>query len=274
MAMMGAVEMEAEAAGAPENGNGEDGLGGLSRRQLLRLATRAPDSYALVLLLLVFDYVLITVGWSGGVALVVRSALFLGTLLLAFHTSRVSPRIQKVVWVLAALTMVAVLAVAIAGQDKAIGAVTLLTSALLVGTPLAIGWRILHHQEVTGETIAGAICIYVLIGMVFANLDYGIQLASGNDFFAQSGRHGLPDFAYFSYITMATVGYGDLTPATGLPRTMSVLDALVGQVFLVVLLARLVSMYRGPVGWRRGLEERVQAEANPPSAHAAPPAES
>jgi hypothetical protein len=161
---------------------------------------------------------------------------------------------------LAALTMVAVLVIAVAGEDKAIGAVTLLTSVLLLASPIAIGWRILHHQQVTGETIAGAICIYVLIGMIFANLDYGIQLASGNNFFAQSGHHGLPDFAYFSYITMTTVGYGDLTPTTGLPRTTSVLDALTGQVFLVVMLARLVSMYRGPGGWRRGVEERLTQE--------------
>jgi hypothetical protein len=278
--MMGAVEMDAGAAGAAADsegdGNGDAGLGDLSRRQLLRLATRAPDSYALVLLLLVVDYVLITVPWSGGWALFVRSAVLLLTLLLAFRTSRVSQRVQRVVRLIAVLTMVAVLVIAIAGEDKAIGAVTLLTSVLLLATPIAIGWRILHHQQVTMETIAGATCIYVLIGMVFANFDYGIQLASGNDFFAQSGHYGLPDFAYFSYITMTTVGYGDLTPATGLPRTMAVLDALVGQVFLVVLLARLVSMYRGPGGggWRRGLEERLTDEAGPSSTQPASPAES
>ena len=63
---------------------------------------------------------------------------------------------------------------------------------------------------------------------------------------------------------MATVGYGDLTPATGLPRTMAVMDALVGQVFLVVLLARLVSLYGGPRHWRVGLERRLADDAPPP----------
>src|SRR6202012_2405640 len=116
-------------------------------------------------------------------------------------------------------------------------------SALVLASPVAIGWRILHHRRVTRETIAGAVCIYVLIGMIFAQFDYGIQLVSGTSFFAQSGHHGLPDFAYFSYITMATVGYGDLTPAPGLPRTYAVTEALAGQIFLVVLVARLVSLY-------------------------------
>ena len=87
------------------------------------------------------------------------------------------------------------------------------------------------------------------IGLVFANADYGVQLVSGNSFFAQSGHHGPADFAYFSYITMTTVGYGDLTPATGLPRTNAVFEALLGQIFLVVLVARLVGMYTPSFRW-------------------------
>ena len=104
----------------------------------------------------------------------------------------------------------------------------------------------------------GALSIYVLIGMIFATLDYGIQLVSGT-YFAQPGPHGPPDFVYFSYITMATVGYGDLTPAPGLPRTSSVLEALVGQIFLVVLVARLVAMY-SPTLMRRGEIKRQEEE--------------
>lgn len=238
----------------------------LSRKQVLRLITRAPDSYVLLLILLVADYVTLTVEWTGNAAFLVRTVLFVLTVLLAFHTSRVPQRIMNVVRVGVAVTVLAAIGVAIAGGDQANGAVILLTSILVFTSTVAIGWRILHHQQVSGETIAGAVCIYVLIGMIFAVFDYGLQLASGSSFFAQQGHHGLPDFAYFSYITMATVGYGDLTPASGLPRTMSVLDALIGQIFLVVLLARLVSMYRGPVGWRDDLRERIRDEAEPSGA--------
>ena len=67
-------------------------------------------------------------------------------------------------------------------------------------------------------------------------------------------NHGPADFAYFSYITMATVGYGDLTPATGLPRTNAVLEALLGQIFLVVLVARLVGMYTPSFRWGHELQ--------------------
>ena len=89
-----------------------------------------------------------------------------------------------------------------------------------------------------------------------ANADYGYQLAAGSSFFAQSGHHGPADFGYFSFITMATVGYGDLTPAVGLPRTFAVLEALTGQIFLVVLVARLVTLYTPRHGLRAELRER------------------
>ena len=62
------------------------------------------------------------------------------------------------------------------------------------------------------------------------------------------------------------MGYGDLSPATGFPRTLAVMDALVGQVFLVVMLARLVSMYGGPRGWRRSLQERLGDDEQPAGA--------
>ncbi len=253
---MGAVETEKAGTGD----GGAEAPAVPKRSHLLRLVIRAPDSYVLLLLLLIVDYVTLTINWTSGAALVVRTVLFALTIGLAFHTSRVNRRLQLAVRAALGLTVVLAVAVAIAGGTEANGAVTLLTSVLLLTGTLAIAWRILHHEHVSGETIAGAVCIYILIGMIFAIFDYGLQLASGTSFFAQSGHHGPPDFAYFSYITMATVGYGDLTPAPGLPRTLSVLDALVGQIFLVVLLARLVSLYSGPLRWREELRTRLREE--------------
>ncbi len=255
--------MDSAATGSTQAADAGDDLAGLRPRQVLRLATKAPDSYILLLVLLVADYVSLTVEWSGTAALIVRAALFGFTVLLAFHTSRVPTTIQRIVQVAVLVAFAVAVGAAFGGSNRADGIEILLITVLVLTCPLAIGWRIVHHRHVTRETIAGAICIYVLIGLIFANLDYAIQLVSGTSFFAQSGQHGLPDFVYFSYITMATVGYGDLTPAPGLPRTMSVLDALVGQVFLVVLLARLVSLYV-PQGWRTGLEERLHEETTEP----------
>jgi Ion channel len=220
-----------------------------SRLQALGDIVLGPDSYGIVFLFLVVDYVFLTVGWHGNVALIVTSVWLGLTVLLTFRTSEVPHRLMLAVRVAVALVVAAAIGVALGGGDRAYGTIVILSSLLVLASPIAIGWRILHHSRVTTQTVLGALCIYVLIGLVFANADYGVQLVSGHSFFAQPGQHGPADFAYFSYITMATVGYGDLSPATGLPRTNAVLEALVGQIFLVVLVARLVGMYTPSFRW-------------------------
>jgi hypothetical protein len=234
-----------------------------SRWSVLRAIVLGPDSYGLVFLLLIGDYVLLTSGWRGGAALIVSAAWLGTTVLLAFHTSRVPRRLMNVVRLAVGVVVLGALVAALAGGDKAAGSILLVISALVVASPIAIGWRIAHHATVTAQTILGALSIYVLIGLIFANADYGFQLATGSSFFAQSGHHGPADFGYFSFITMATVGYGDLTPTTGLPRTFAVLEALGGQIFLVVLVARLVTLYTPRHGLRAELRER---ETEPSSA--------
>lgn len=238
-----------------------------TRTQSLREIMLGADSYGIVFLFLLVDYIFLTVGWKGSAALIV-SAVWLGlTVLLAFRTSQVPPRLLLIIRVAVAATVAAAIGVAFGGGDRAYGTVVILTSILILACPFAIGWRILHHSRVTTQTVLGALCIYVLIGLVFANVDYGVQLVSGNSFFAQSGHHGPADFAYFSYITMSTVGYGDLTPASGLPRTNAVLEALVGQIFLVVLVARLVAMYTPSFRWGHELHGRAGAADDGTATH-------
>lgn len=228
-----------------------------ARRSLLVELIRAPDSYGLLLLVLVVDYVLLSSGWSGRAALLVTTA-FLGiTPVLAFHTSRVHGRMFRAVVVAVGVAGVAGIVAAATGEDQAKGVAFAIGSILLLTCPFAIGRRILHHNRVTIETLLGAICIYVLIGLDFSYIDLSYQLISGKSYFAQSGHEGPPAFTYFSFITMTTVGYGDLSPSPGLPRTTVVLEALVGQVFLVVLVARLVAMYQ-PI---RGMSPRSLTRA-------------
>jgi hypothetical protein len=215
----------------------------VTRRAMLRQVARAPDSYALLLLLLLVDYVILSVGWTGAWALLVTT-LFIGlTALLTFHTSRVGGLVFKWVVVSVGLAMVASIVAAVTSQDQAKGAAFIIMALLVVACPVAILTRLVHHTRVTLETLLGAICVYVLIGLLFAYIDIAYQFIGGTSYFAQPGDHGPSDFVYFSFITMTTVGYGDLSPAEGLPRTTAVFEALAGQVFLVVLVARLVAMY-------------------------------
>jgi Ion channel len=254
--------------GAPQTPQTQQQQDGRSRLAALRDILLGTDSYGIVFMFLVVDYVFLTVGWTGGVADIV-TAVWLGlTVLLAFRTSEVPHRLMLMVRVAVAVVVLAAVGVALGGGDRAYGTIVILSSLLVLASPIAIGWRILHHKRVTTQTVLGALCIYILIGLVFANFDYGVQLVSGNSFFAQPGHHGPADFAYFSYITMATVGYGDLSPATGLPRTNAVLEALMGQIFLVVLVARLVGMYTPTFRW--GHELGREPEGGPDGAAGGP----
>jgi voltage-gated potassium channel len=232
------------------------------RRGVIREAARASDSYGLLLVLVAMDYIVLSVGWTNGAPAILGTALIGITALLAFHTSHVRGHLLEAVQVGAVLALVASIVATIVGGDVAKGVVFVISALLILTSPVVILSRILRHPQVTAETLLGAICVYILLGLVFSYSDYAVQLVGGSSFFAQSGTHDAPDFVYYSYITMTTVGYGDLSPAVGLPRTMAVIEALTGQIFLVVLVARLVSMYQPKTrGARlRNLEESTAAD--------------
>jgi hypothetical protein len=103
--------------------------------------------------------------------------------------------------------------------------------------------RILHHRRVTHETVFGALCIYVLVGLLFAFVYLAINDLRTGSFFVQEGPHSQSEFMYYSFVTLTTLGFGDLSPSVGLPQALTVMEALLGQVFLVTLVARLVTLW-------------------------------
>jgi uncharacterized membrane protein len=109
--------------------------------------------------------------------------------------------------------------------------------------PIAITYRIIRHETVGLETILGSICVYVLIAIAFAGIYGAVNEAEPTGFFAQKIEPNNVDFLYFSFVTITTVGYGDLTAGTSTGRVLVTFEALIGQIFLVTLVARLVSLY-------------------------------
>jgi voltage-gated potassium channel len=96
---------------------------------------------------------------------------------------------------------------------------------------------------VTYETVLGALCTYVLLGLLFAFAYLALDLVRDAPFFAQPGPHEASEYLYFSFVTITTLGFGDLSPAVGLPQALTALEALLGSVFLVTLVARLVTLW-------------------------------
>jgi len=182
--------------------------------------------------------------WTGPVRVVLTG----GTLLLALSTT---PQVsRRLVWIVCGLVIVALLSSLVAltaGTDSSTGASAIL-AALLVGmTPPVIVRGLIDQPSVTAQSVFGATCIYVLIGLFFAVV-YGAIGALGSGTFFAGGVEGTSnEFLYFSFVTMTTTGYGDFTAASDLGRTLAVTEALVGQLYVVTVLALIVTRFSGAV---------------------------
>jgi len=103
--------------------------------------------------------------------------------------------------------------------------------------------HIFREKEVTEDLITGAICAYLLLGMVWAFAFYFLDLAREGSFsFAATSREDVGSFIYYSFITLTTVGYGDIVPLTSPARSLAVMEAVTGQLYLAITIARLVGV--------------------------------
>jgi hypothetical protein len=102
-------------------------------------------------------------------------------------------------------------------------------------------------SEVTSETLWAAVNVYVLIGLSFAFLYSVVTLFSADAFVGKFMEEDLRDqmlgFVYFSFVTLTTLGYGDITPNNTVVGTLTYLEALVGQLYVAIMIARLVGLY-------------------------------
>ena len=97
------------------------------------------------------------------------------------------------------------------------------------------------EKQITADTIAGAICAYFLIGLMWSSVFAILELAQPGSFEMPQGLESF-SFTYYSYVTLTTLGYGDITPITTQARSFSLLEAITGQIYLATLVARLVSI--------------------------------
>ncbi len=127
----------------------------------------------------------------------------------------------------------------------------LVSSILFLGiTAGGVLAKVLREGRVTSHRIQGAIAAYLLLGLLWGFAYSLVELRRPGSFdlpvapaVAEVTRTGaeMSDLVYFSFVTLTTLGYGDVTPVTSGARTLAMLEALVGQLFLVTLIARLVS---------------------------------
>ena len=198
--------------------------------------------FGYVLVLLLCTYIVMAAGPPDDWARILTVLLQWMTLMSALLAARVGRHLFRIAAIVGLIALLSAVASVIVNTSNDPTGIFFGLNVLLVGAaPIAIGSSLYRRRVVDVHTVAGAICIYVLIGMMFAFAYAAIDAIGDGDFFAQASHATLPNFLYFSFIPQTTVGYGDYTAAGNLGRALASLEALVGQLYLVTVVAVLVS---------------------------------
>jgi hypothetical protein len=214
----------------------------VSRRTLRSDIVRLLDSNATLLALLLANFFVLELVDNERLGAFISSIIAGLALATAIHDSSAGRRVTRHQAIAIALVVILSSIVLFTDSSDVIGSAYLVPAAL-VGVTLPISLlRTLQHRTVTYETILGALCAYVLTGLVFAFVYIAIS-RFGEEFFAQAGPHPQSEYLYFSFVVLTTLGFGDLSPSRGLPQAMVAVEALLGQVFLVTMVARLVTLW-------------------------------
>ena len=208
-------------------------------------------AYGLLLLLIVASIAFQLAAADGELARAITILLQGGVFLAALWTSQAQTRLLRAGTVaVVAITVVAAITFAAQGEvDERASRLTGLL--LLVFAPVAIVSGLMGHfrdeGRVTVQTMFGVLCIYLLIGSMFAAVFGIIDSAAPPSFFAQIKEGTTSDYLYFSFSTITTTGYGDLTAGTDVGRSFTITEQLIGQIYLVTVVAVIVgNLRRGP----------------------------
>ena len=199
--------------------------------------------YGLLLLVLTGTYVL--AAFSGAkLAADVQVILFAVILLLALRSSPLPGRWPAVIAAIAVIGSVATYLASLTGSRAGTAAEDLWKALLLLAAAIMVVRRVLARPSVTIQSIYGALCAYLITGLMFASCYAAIGQLTKSGFFAHNQPADSQTFQYFSFTTLTTLGYGDFTAVESGGRAVAVMEALTGQIFLATLVARLVAAYR------------------------------
>lgn len=167
------------------------------------------------------------------------------TLLLALYAAQIPARWQGAAVAAVAAIVAAVIIASVVGKGTTVVGIAAIANGLLIAlAPPAVVAGVYRNMRATGTVtitvVAGVLCLYLLLGLFFAFVYVAVQNLGGAPFFANGSAAVSSRSLYFSFATMTTVGYGDYTARTSLGHTLSVSEALVGQIYLVTIVAAIV----------------------------------
>jgi len=221
-----------------------------SMNPLIRLMETSKFHYLLAsLALMIVLYPFIEgIGFVEYLYYIIILAIFFSSLYMLNH----SPRLRRFAYFNGGLMLILV---ALSGFFKDIppafeivGAFATLCFLILIA--FAIIFDIFHSQEVTADTISGAACLYLLIGIIWGEAYSMLEHLSPGSFY-----YSLPEkvgrmisssfFTYFSFVTLTTIGYGDISPVSKVAKLLVITEAILGQLYIAIFLARIIASYQG-----------------------------
>ena len=173
------------------------------------------------------------------------------TLVAALRASRVRPVVLRFAMALVAIAIISSVAAYIgfgflgAKAARSIGVLLVAFAPVAIARGVMLDFR--QQGEISLHTMFGVLCIYLLIGYLFAFAFGVVDSLSSTSFFAQHAAANGHNLLYFSFATITTTGYGDLTAGTDVGRSLAIAEALIGQIYLVTVVAAIV----GGLGRRR-----------------------
>ena len=213
---------------------------------MTRLRERGKERYGLALILILGVMVFIMAApdqpWTRATALGLQGAALFASL----RAAQSDMRLRVSVGVLIGLALAAGINLTIFDSDFGPDFVAWasLVLVLLAAPVIALGIvrQVKEHRQITVHTMMGVLCIYLLLGLAFASAFDVINAVSGDPFFrAGDGADDLSNYLYFSLTTITTAGLGDFAPAEGIGRSLTAAEALIGQIYLVTIVAVIVA---------------------------------
>ena len=124
-----------------------------------------------------------------------------------------------------------------------------ISCSYLVLVTLLIAASVTRQRSISADTVMGGLCVYVLIGVFWGIIFFNLELLRPGSFdFGMHGPHpGMDDkyalIMYYSFVTLLTIGYGDVVAVSSMAQTLTILEGLIGQFYLIFFMATLVGLY-------------------------------
>jgi hypothetical protein len=211
-----------------------------SRRDRLR----STHSYGFVLLLVIVAICVLAAApnahWAWAVFVLLQAAI----LQIALWTSGLGTAVRRSSIIVTVLVVVMAVAQLWWATNHANGIAGILNALIIVATCVIIAIGVLDQGTINAQSVLGVVTVYLLLGLFYCFAFSAVAVFGDGPFFAQGTDGNVADRLYFSYVTIATLGYGDLTPAETTGRMLAAAEAIFGQLYLVTVVAVVVSRLR------------------------------